>query len=141
MQVGFYHLTRDPMPAVAAQLSAKVREAGERLLIVAEEEEVRDTISDALWQADGFLANGELHPARQPILLSGSCDAENGARWAMFADGRWREEASRFARVFLLFDDATIRDARRLWTDFTSRGDVDFAAYRQDTSGRWGQIS
>ena len=141
MQVGFYHLTRDPMPAVVAQLAAEVRQAGERLLVVAEEEPVRDAISDALWQADGFLANGELHPARQPILLSGACEPENGARWAMFADGRWHEAAAAFERVFLLFDDATIRDARRLWSDFKSRGAVEFAAYRQNKKGRWTEVS
>ena len=140
MQVGFYHLTRDPMPVVVAQLAAKVRGAGERLLVTAADESARDAISNALWQADGFLANGEHHPARQPILLSDAAEAENGARWAMFADGRWHEGA-RFERVFLLFDDATIRDARRLWTDFAAREDVEFAAYRQDEAGRWASIS
>ena len=79
------------------KLARKVLQAGERLVVVSEDEDQRTRLSKVLWEQGGaaFLANGMAdspHAARQPILLSANCDAPNEARMAMIVDGRWRDD-------------------------------------------------
>jgi hypothetical protein len=57
----------------------------------------------------------------------------------MVADGEWREEALGFARVFLLFDNSRIDDARALWRTLAAREDVDNRFWKQDENGRWSE--
>ena len=109
MRVDFYLLSTDPAPAAVALLARKVREAGERLLVVADDLDLLETISTTLWESapEAFLANGiagDEHDARQPILLSGEVDPANGAKFLLLADGEWREPSDLFTRVLFLFD-------------------------------------
>src|SRR3546814_9705765 len=55
--------------------------------------------------------------ALEPILIAGalSLPAANGARHVALAGGEWRGEALAFDRVFLLFDNSRIDDARATW--------------------------
>ncbi|PKB24860.1 DNA polymerase III chi subunit [Novosphingobium kunmingense] len=142
MQVDFYQLSRDPAETALALLAAKTLDAGQRLLVVADDANLRERIGLALWERrEAFLANGEAggaHDARQPILLSGQVEPANQARFAAFADGRWRDEGLAFDRVFLLFDGATIDDARATWRDLSARDGVECRYWKQD-GGRWVQ--
>lgn len=144
MKVDFWQLSRDPVDKVVAQIAARVLGGDERLLVVASDPGLRDAISRTLWEAkpEAFLANGsagEAHAARQPILLSDTCSAENGASQVIFADGQWRDPAS-FARAFLLFDDATIDAARATWRALDDSDGIERAFYRQD-GGKWVRIA
>jgi DNA polymerase-3 subunit chi len=141
MQVDFYQLSRDPAEAALAMIAGKVIETGERLLVVSADPALTARISDALWtrRADSFLAHavaGGPHDARQPILLGETAQAANGARFVAFADGRWREEADGFERIFLLFDEATIEDARATWRSLDGREEVERNYWRQE-DGKW----
>lgn len=141
MRVDFYQLSRDPAPAAIAMLARKILDAGQRLLVVGENPEQLEVVSEGLWQAspDGFLANaraGGAHDARQPILLSDQAEAANGARFLLFADGQWREAGDDFERVMLLFDDATIANARDTWRELGAREGVERHFWKQD-GGRW----
>lgn len=93
MRVDFYHLSRDPAPAVLALIAGKVLAAGQHLLVTCEDEAQRAALSDFLWEAPGFLANGEASEegaASQPILIApDGAGAANGARYIAMADGRW----------------------------------------------------
>lgn len=144
MQVDFYQLSRDPAEAALALLASKTLDAGQRLLVVADDAALRERIGQALWdRRDAFIANGEAggpHDARQPILLSETVEPVNAARFTAFADGRWREEGLGFERVFLLFDDATIEQARTTWRDLKARDGVDCRYWKQD-GGRWVQAA
>ena len=87
---------------------------------------------------DSFRANAEAggtHDARQPILLSDEVEAGNGAAYVAYADGQWRE-AEGFARVFLLFDEATLDGARQCWRMLGSREGVERRFWKQ-MDGRW----
>lgn len=140
MQVDFYQLSRDPVDRVVPLLAGKVLDSGERLLVVTRDAEQRQTLSRALWDAEAFLAHGMAdlpHAERQPILLSDSCAALNGARMALIADGRWREEAAEFARVFLLFDEAGTVAARELWQVMAARAGVKRRIFKQTPRGSW----
>ncbi len=147
-RVDFYQLSRDPVERVVAVLAGKVLESGERLLVVCAGAGRRQAISDALWAAAGrdnrpvFLAHGmvgEPDATRQPILLTGDCEAANGATMAILADGQWHDEADRFARTMLLFDAAAAGDARELWRGLAAREDIDNRIFKQREDGGWAE--
>ncbi len=139
MRVDFYQLSRDPAETAVALIAQKVVESGQRLLVVAGDPLLHARISDALWrQPDTFLANGPAgsgHDARQPILLSDSLDAANGATFLALADGQWRE-GDGFERVFLFFDDSTIAASQELWRELGSREGFERNFWKQD-GGKW----
>lgn len=122
-------------------LAQNTLRAGERLLVVSGDDQQLARIDEALWtaRADGFLAHGFAggpHEARQPVLLSDEPTAGNEAKYVAFADGRWRDEAERFERVFLLFDAASIDAARGIWRQLDAREDVE-RNYWEQAGGKW----
>jgi DNA polymerase-3 subunit chi len=140
MRVDFYQLSRDPAEGVVPLLAQNTLKAGERLLVVSADDGQIVRISEALWsRKDSFLAHGLAggpHQERQPILLADSPAAANGARYVSFADGEWRDEAEQFERVFLLFDSATIDQARATWRKLGEREDVERKFWKQD-GAKW----
>jgi DNA polymerase-3 subunit chi len=141
MQLDFWQLSGDPVERVVALIAERTRSAGERLLVVADDEAQRAAMSEALWEAKpaAFLANGEAggpHAARQPILLSAACEPANGAKYVVLADGVWREGAEAFERAFLLFGEAAVDGARAVWRQFDGREDVERSYYAQE-DGKW----
>ena len=141
MRVDFYQLSHDPAPAAIAVLARKVRDAGEKLLVVADELELLEAISESLWtsKAAEFVANGIAggeHDARQPILLSDEVDAANGAKFLLLADGQWRDPGEGFSRVLYLFDDATIDMARQTWKSLGANETLERKFWKQQ-DGRW----
>ena len=141
MRVDFYLLSSDPIPAATALLAGKVRQAGERLLVVADDLGLLEEISGALWEAqpEAFLANGiagDEHDAMQPILLSGEVEPANGASFLLIADGLWREPGEQFQRVLYLFDQQTIAGARQTWKALQDREGMERKFWKQQ-SGRW----
>jgi DNA polymerase III subunit chi len=144
-RVDFYHLTRDPAPAVLARLASRVLSGGDRLLVVAATRDQREAIDAGLWTAipESFLPHlpadkpGE-GAAEEPILIAADLSAPaNGARLVALADGEWRDEALGFDRVLLLFDGAGIDGARAAWKSLAKREGVDCHYWRQDHGGRW----
>lgn len=136
MRLDFWQVSEGPVARVVAQIAPRVLESGERMVVVDADAERRAEISQALWAADGFLANGEAHPSRQPVLLAGECSSENGATVAVLADGKWRDEAEGFARTIVLFGEEGIEDARALYSRFSQRTDVTRSYYAQE-AGKW----
>ena len=151
MRIDFYQLSRDLPEQVVALLASKVLGTGERLLVVSDDLAQHEAISKALWdkplnpnKQSAFLAHGAAggpHDARQPILLSDNCpaaeNAANGAKMAILADGQWREEASGFQRVLLLFGaDQTMR-ARDLWRELSAKDGNDLHIFKQTEGGAW----
>ena len=139
MRVDFYQLSETPVEAALPALAAKMREAGAKVLVASADDAQLARIGDALWAPKGtFLAHGLAggpDDARQPILLSGSLEATNGATFLALADGLWRDGAEAFERVFLLFDGSTIEDARGTWRSLDGRDEVERNYWRQEGSG------
>ena len=50
-----------------------------------------------------------------------------------------RDEALGFERVFLMFDNSRIDDARATWRTLAARDDVDNRFWKQDENGRWSE--
>ncbi|MGB3798069.1 MAG: DNA polymerase III subunit chi [Alteraurantiacibacter sp.] len=141
MRVDFYLLSSDPAPAAIALLAGKVRQANERLLVVADDLALLEETSRTLWEAapETFLANGiagDEHDAMQPILLSNDVDPANGASFLLIADGLWREPPEGFARVLYLFDQGTISGARQTWKALEDREELERKFWKQQ-DGRW----
>lgn len=145
MKVDFYQLSRDPAEKVVPLLARNTLKAGERLLVVSADDDLTGRISGRLWDGpDSFLAHGlsgGQHDARQPILLTDSVQPVNAARFVVMADGTWRDEALAFERAFLLFDGATIEDARATWRSLDGRDGVERRYWRQDEAGKWEQAA
>ena len=145
MKIDFWQLSRDPVERVVAMIAQRVIESGERLLVVADNSERLDKVAETLWDTspEAFLANGKAdgaHSERQPILLSSDCAAPNGANHVIFADGKWREEASNFDRSFLLFDETTRNTARQCWRSLDDIENLERSFYRQDGS-KWTKVA
>ena len=136
MRLDFWQVSDGPIARVVAQIAPRVLEDGERMLVVDGDTGRRMEVSQALWAADSFLANGEAHPSRQPVLLAGECSADNGATVAVLADGRWRDEAEGFVRTILLFGEDLVTDARGVWRQFDGREDVTRSYFAQE-AGKW----
>lgn len=141
VRVDFYQLSRDPVETALPGIARAVKRAGQRLLVVCADAGMTDRLDRSLWEQfpEDFLAHGRAdgpHAARQPVLLSAGCEAANGARHIALADGRWRDEALAFERAFLLFDDATIGEARSCWRMLGEREGVERRFWKQD-GGRW----
>ena len=148
MKLDFWLLSRDPAERVVAMIAERVLAGGERALVVAAEATQREDIGQALWdaKAEAFLANGQAggdHDARQPILLSDTCEAANRASACILADGQWRPETlaqDRFERVFLLFGEDRREAARTAWRDVSAKDDLERSFYEQ-REGRWVKVA
>lgn len=143
MQVDFYQLTRDPVEQALPGIARRVLENGGRLLVVSDDAAQLERISRGLWDAgpDTYLAHDRAEapmPEVQPILLAGQCEAANGARMIVLADGLWRDEALQFERVFYFFDDAAIDGARASWRTLSKADGVTPRFWKQD-GGKWRQ--
>ncbi len=141
MQVDFYQLAGTPIEEVVPQLAAKVLESGERLLLVCADETLRDILDQRLWdyEAASYLPHGSAGDTRetsQPILLSSEPQPVNKARFIMLADGQWRDEALDAERVFYLFDDSTLDQARNAWRSLAGRDATETRYWKRD-GGRW----
>ena len=139
MRADFYQLSQTPVEGALPALAVKMREAGARVLVVSADPAQLSRISDALWAVkDNFLAHGMAggaHDARQPILLAGTLNAANDARFLALADGRWRAGAEAFERVFMLFDGSTIDDARATWRSLDGLDGLIRKYWRQEGKG------
>jgi DNA polymerase-3 subunit chi len=146
MQVDFYHLTATPLDRALPQIAEKVLASGGRLLLVAESEAQRTALDKLLWtfNAESFLPHscaGGAGDAGQPILLTESTDATNGARNIALADGIWRDAALAFDRAFHFFDGERIAEARLAWKALADRDGIERRYWKQSETGRWEQAA
>ena len=141
MRVDFYHLTRDPAEKLVPMLASKSLDVGKRILLLAQDERSCIALGNALWSDEptSFLAHdfaGSERQADQPILISDQCESANGATYIMLSDGRWRDEALAFERVFFLFSAEQIDHARTVWRQLSASEAVTPRYWKQD-GGRW----
>lgn len=145
MQVDFYQLEARPVEQILPRIIERLLESGARLLIVAEEEAVLESLDAALWayRDDAFLPHaiaGRDADAEQPVLLSRNTEPANGARNIALVDGLWRDEALGFDRAFYLFDGDTVEGARAAWRTLAGHEGLERRFWKQDERGKWSQV-
>ena len=143
MLVDFYHLTASPLEKVLPRLCERLLEEGQRLLVLARPDQI-EGIDRQLWDyaRAAFLPHGTgggPDAERQPILVAPEGPAVNAARNVALADGRWREDALDYERIFYLFDETGLEDARRCWSALKERSDVERRYWKQGERGKWVQ--
>lgn len=139
-QVDFYHLTRAPVEVVLPKLLEKILEGGGRALVVAQDQGMLARLDNQLWRGEraGFLPHGlagDGHEDEQPVLLSSEARALNDARFLLIVDGHWVESSDSFERIFYLFDESVIDEARAKWRALSQSKRY----WKQDEEGRWRQ--
>lgn len=137
----FYQLGAASLEQVIAAISARLLAQQERLLVVVADNGQAARLDRLLWDegSTSFLphaVSGGSEDARQPILLSTSVEAANRARNLLIADGQWRDAALTFHRVFYLFDQETLEEARSAWRSLAGQPDVE-RHYWANEDGRW----
>ena len=143
MRIDFYHLTATPLERALPSIAEKVIGAGQRLLVVTDVSRVGE-LDRQLWTyaPDSFLPHapaGGPRDADQPILIAGDTAAANGARNVALADGKWRDEALDFDRIFFFFDAGAIDDARLSWRALKDVNGAERHYWKQDENARWRQ--
>lgn len=142
MQVDFYNLAGAPLNRTLARIAERVLADGGRLLVVARDGAQLDRLDDDLWRysAESFLPHGR-EGADQPVLLSETPDAANGARNIALVDGQWRDEALAFDRAFHFFDEETVVAARAAWKGLAAHEGVVRNFWKRDDAGRWARVA
>lgn len=130
MEIGFYHLTRTALPEALARLLDRTLRSGQRALVLCPDAARLKALDTALWACPepvwlphGAAADGDAD--LQPVWLSTTPDAENGARFLFLVDGADTGHSGDFDRVFDLFDgnDADqVTAARARWVSAKDRG-------------------
>jgi DNA polymerase-3 subunit chi len=141
LRVDFYQLGGAQSDGVIASIASRLIDEGQRLLIVAADENQLARLDRQLWDqgAASFIPHGLAGGSEdqsQPILLSTGTDAPNLARNMLIADGEWRDAALGYDRAFYLFDAATLEGARLAWKLLAGREGVDRNFWALE-DGRW----
>lgn len=141
MRADFYHLTASPVDRVLPRICERILADGQRMVVMGTPQQI-ETLDVQLWgfASDSFLPHGkagEPHAERQPILLAAEPTNANAARNVAIADGRWRDDALAFDRLFYFFDESRIEEARASWIALKGRAGVERRYWKQDERGRW----
>jgi DNA polymerase-3 subunit chi len=140
-RIGFYLSGTQPVERVLPLIARAAKNAGQRMLVVADDTDLLDRLDKALWEQfpEDFLAHGRAdspHAGQQPVLLSTDCTPANGATLIALADGLWRPEADGFERALLFFDEAGRAASRQVWRLFDDRADVS-REFHELEGGKW----
>ncbi len=141
VRLDFYQLGSVPLQQVIASLAEKLLQRDERLVVVAADDTQLARLDRLLWDQGpaSFIPHGIAggsEDSRQPILLSTTPDAANGARNLLIADGEWRDSALAFHRAFYVFDSETVENARSAWRSLATHDEVE-RHYWANEDGRW----
>ncbi len=141
----FYHMTRSPLEDTLPVLLGKALAAGWRVVVRGPDEGKLDWLDQRLWLGpeEGFLPHGRAggpHDADQPILLTSSDAAPNGAACLVAIDGAeiGAAEVAAADRTMVLFDGndpTSVKTARNQWRNLTDAGAK--AKYWSQETGRW----
>jgi DNA polymerase-3 subunit chi len=140
-QIGFYHCTRTKPAAALPKLLGRTLDAGERAVVLCPDAAAVAVMDAALWAVNDpvWLPHGAAEdPDLQPIWLTATPEAPNGARYLFVLEGAAAGALDRWARVFDLFDggaEAEVQAARARWRAAKDGGHT--LAYWQQGAKGW----
>lgn len=143
-EVLFYHLERQSLEALLANLLEKTLERGWRAVVEAPSRERIEALDAHLWtyRDDSFLPHGlddGPHADSQPILLTTGEGAANAAEVRFIIDGAEPRQLEAHQRAVLIFDgrdDEAVALARRRWKELKASSHA-LTYWQQDEQGRW----
>ena len=147
-EIGFYHLTKTPLPDALLGLLEKILASGKRVIIRTGSEERVEFLNNALWTRDAasFLPHGtdkEGKGARQPVWLTTDALNPNDAEVLILtdgADGASYEDYERCIEIFDGNDNQAVVAARGRWKDYHDSG-LSLTYWQQIESGRWEKLA
>ena len=143
-EILFYQLERQPLDQVLPGLLERTLERGWRAVVQAGSPERLEALDGLLWtyREESFLAHGTAPDGfadQQPIFLTTSEEAPNGAAVRFLVDGADCTGLSAYERVVYLFDgrdeDARAK-AREQWKAAKAAGHA-VTYWQQNERGRW----
>lgn len=143
-QVQFYHLTATPIERALPKLLEKALVNGQRVLVVESAPEKLDYFNQMLWtySTNTFLPHGAAadgNPEAQPIFLSPTPEAKNGAKTALITDSSLVADTAAFERIIDLFngnDPDALAHAKERQKHYMNSG-MAVSYLRQNESGGW----
>lgn len=147
-EVLFYHLTESRLEDALPPLLEKSLERGWRVSVHLGSEQRLSALDAHLWtfRDDSFIPHGadtggdqSAHAARQPVLLTLSNQAANGATVRFVADGADLPDLAGVDRLVMMFDghdQSQLEAARAKWTNLKS-GDHKLTYWQQTEDRRW----
>jgi DNA polymerase-3 subunit chi len=143
-EIRFYHLERTTLESALPTMLERVLARGQRALVVLGTEERVRALNAHLWtyRPDSFLPHGAAEdgsPEEQPVFLSTSAAAPNGAEVLFLADGAAGDPGG-FALCVELFDGAdaqAVAAARERWRAYKAAGHS--LTYWRQTEQGWKQ--
>ncbi len=129
-EIGFYHLTRTGLDEALPALLGRTLDAGERAVVLCGSESRVDALDRLLWECaePDWLPHGSARTGDaelQPIWLTATEEAPNGARFLFLLDGAETAGLDRWSRIFDLFDgrdEAAVAAARLRWAAIRALG-------------------
>ena len=117
-EIGFYHLTRTGPDQALPRLLGRTLAAGQRAVVLCGSEERVAALDAALWLCPDpdWLPHGTARSGDaelQPIWITATDEAPNGARFLFLLDGADGRSSAAFDRVFDLFDGGERGGRRR----------------------------
>ena len=126
MQINFYQ-TNDLIHKSIAPILTKILEDGKRALIFSKNQELLNQIDEGLWSFSKTkfiphgLAQEEIPPLKQPILLTKEPKNLNAANYLIMLDKTDDDFVADFEKVFYFFGDQNLAPAKDLWRYYKSK--------------------
>lgn len=142
--IQFYHLLSTSRERAVPKLMEKVLGSGAKAVMIASNDSMLKTMSDALWSNDpaSFLPHGTArdgHAESQPIYLTLADENPNAAEILCVLDGSLPASAPSYSKLLDVFDgnnEAEVTAARTRWAHYKTQG---FALQyvKQQPGGSW----
>ena len=145
-EIGFYHLTRQPLERALPSLLAKVLERGLRAVVMTGSMERMEALNGLLWTYDdrAWLPHGsarDAHHEEQPVYLTTTEERPNGAQVLFLTDRAESERVGEYELCAVLFDGKdpdALAASRDQWRVLKEAGH-EVTYWQQDEAGKWEQ--
>ncbi|HET9159348.1 MAG TPA: DNA polymerase III subunit chi [Caulobacteraceae bacterium] len=141
-EIWFYHLERTALEQALPDLLEKTLARGWKALVRTGDPARLEQLDEWLWtwRDDSFLPHGlagEVHAAREPVLLSAAADNVNAADALFLIHRAETPDLEGYQRCVVLFDgrdESALKEARKQWQAVKAKGHA--VSYWQESPER-----
>ena len=144
LDIGFYHVMRQPLEQAVAQILERAYSRGQRTAVLVADEGRMQALDAVLWTYDdaSFLPHATSRNQQadlQPILIGTQGPWANAPEVLLAVATPLPDELTAFERVAYVFDgreDAQLQAARQAWSALKASG-LARSYYQQREAGGW----